>query len=239
MFGKKKCSHCDRTVDKNFDFCPYCANPIGNPGDYGLLGKTDDLNELQKNFTGKSGLGANGSFFDKIFESAFKVIEKQIQKISEEELKAMKSQKAPRNMNGNFELYINGKRVNLPGNLAGVQVEEMQGLPGSNNFNQPKKAPKAKMPKVSDETLKQSIKLPRKEAKTKLTRTSEKVIYELDTPGIQSLNQVLINQLENSIEIRAYTSKAVFNKTLPVKLPLMQYSVNPEEGKLVLEFKAS
>ncbi len=238
MFGKKKCSNCNRKVGKDFDFCPYCANGLKDPKDYGLLGQDDDILAFNQPIF-KSNKESD-TFLDKIFESAFKVVEKQIQKISEEEMKAMRNSSRINNnseLNGNFQLFINGKRVNLPRNLAGVQIGEMNGNRITNN-----KIPnqqKAKMPKVSDETLKNSAKLPRKEPKTQLTRNSERVIYELDTPGIQSLNQVLINQLENSIEVRAYTDKTVFNKTLSIKLPLLQYTIKPEEGKLVLEFKAN
>jgi len=114
-------------------------------------------------------------------------------------------------------------------------VQEMNGN-GMNNANA--KIPKQstqKIPKVSEETLKKSVKLPRKEAKTKLMRTAERVIYELNTPGIESLNNVLVNKLENSIEIKAYTDNAVYFKTLSIKLPLMQYSI--KDDKLVFEFK--
>ena len=99
-----------------------------------------------------------------------------------------------------------------------------------------KKIKTAKIPQVSEETFKKSTKLPRKEPKSKLTRLKDKIVYELEIPGLNSLDKVLINKLENSIEIKAFTDKAVYIKTLPAKLPLIQYSIN--NGKLFLEFKA-
>lgn len=233
MFGKKKCSRCNKKIDKNFDFCPHCASPMKRKEDYGLLGKSDDVNELN-NMIGNNLTGGFGnSMIDGIFKSAMKMVEKEMQNLHREEMNLNKTQRIP-NPKTNFELFVNGKKVNLPGNIAGVQIEEIPGgIPQSGAI----RTPKQKMPKVSDETLEKSAKLPRKEAKSRVSRTAERVIYELETPNLSSLNNVLVNQLENSIEIKAYTDKTVYFKNIPIKLPLMQYSIKPD-GKLVLEFKA-
>jgi hypothetical protein len=227
MFGKRKCAHCNRKVEKDFDFCPYCSNPL-NKEDYGLLGKDDGFLNLNP-FLGKSTGGIGNSFMEKMMSNAIKMIEKEIQNSSIEQ--NLRRKEVNPNIQSKFELFINGKRVNLPGNISGLQIEEIPG----NKITQ-KIPQKSRIPKVSEETLKNSAKLPRKEAKSHVTRTSNKVIYELETPGLVSLNNVLVNKLESSIEIKAYTEKAVYFKTLPVKLPLMQYSL--KEDKIILEFKA-
>lgn len=219
MFGNKKCPHCNNKVEKKFDYCPYCASALKPKRDYGLLGKTDNINELNNELS--LGNKEPSSFLDKIFSGAFKMLEKEIQKISQEQLAEMEN-------SPNLELYVNGQRVNLPANAKKMPLV-------SKEIKEKKK--QSTIPQVSDETLKNSAKLPRKEPKTKLIRTSNKLVYEFDTPGLDSLNKVLINKLEDSFEIRAYTNKAVFCKTLHVKLPLVQYSINPAEGKLILEFK--
>ena len=240
MFGSKKCSHCNRKIKKDFEFCPYCSSPIDNKKDYGMLGKSDDLRELDEKLGRSfSSSGIGSSIFEKMIASTMKMIEKEMQK-------SMMDNKMPKqmpnkinqnpNLKTNFELFINGKKVNLPGNIAGIQIEEVNGIPNMNSQNQPQKKLKAKMPKVSEEILEKSAKLPRKEAKSKVSRNSEKVIYELETPGLESVHNVLINQLENSLEVKAYTDKAVYFKNLKVKLQLLQYSLR--EGKLFLEFKA-
>jgi hypothetical protein len=233
MFGKKNCSRCDRKVDKDFDFCPYCANSLKKKEDYGLLGKNDDISELDKMIQKDMGNILGSSFMEKMLGSAMKMVEKEMIKAQSEQVKAISESKKSNNpqMKTNFELFINGKKVSLPGNIAGIQIE---GMPNSPNMQE--KSVKTKIPKVSGELIEKSAKLPRKEAKAHLARTSDKVVYELDIPGLSSLNNVLVNKLENSIEIKAYTEKAVYFKTLPVKLPLMQYSLR--ENKLVLEFKA-
>jgi hypothetical protein len=80
------------------------------------------------------------------------------------------------------------------------------------------------------------MKLPRKEAKTTLKRFKDRVVYELETPGINSLNNVVVNKLENSIEIKIYTEKTVYIKTLAISLPLLSYSI--KQDKVLVEFKS-
>ncbi len=227
MFKKKKCSKCSRNIEKKFDFCPYCANPLYNPEDYGLLGINDEIGSINP-LAGSTG----GSFFEKLIGNAMKMIQKEISELDRQEQQMRKNP----DTDSNFQLYINGRKVNLPANLSGMQINRM---PVGQNTESIQKQPRARAnsaPKISDETLKHSAKLPRKEPKTKLTRFKDKVVYELDIPGLNSLDKVLVNRLENSIEIKAFTEKAVYTKTLPVKLQLMQYSI--KEDKLFLEFKA-
>ena len=236
MFGKKRCPNCNRKIEKKFDFCPYCAAQLRNPKDYGLLGKNDEDN-FDKEFQNQSPFGSmgfggvmGGGFFNKVLESTFKTLEKEVIKMNEEDIKAekMRMHKAPILSRGNFQLFINGKRIPLPNDIQYTDSKEEVSK---------QKIQRQKIPKVSQELIQKSAKLPRKEAKASLTRLKDKIIYELEIPGLNSLDKVLINKLENSIEIKVFTDKAVYNKTLQLKLPLIQYSI-PQEGKLILEFRA-
>lgn len=224
MFGKK-CSKCSRKVKKGFDFCPFCGTPFIANGDYGLLGKNDDISELNKLINSSK----NSSFMEKLLNNALKMLDKELKQINEQEVSEERKPSLG-NINsipGNFQLYINGKRVNLPG-------ESMKAMP-QRIARTPEQKPKEI--KIKEEIIMQSAKLPRKEAKTKLTRLKDKVVYELETPGLEDVHNVLINKLESSLEVKAYAKKAVYYKNLAVKLPLMRYGIKPEEGKLFLEFK--
>lgn len=239
MFGRRKirCNNCNKEVSGKFDYCPFCASALKDlKKEYGMLGRTDDLgaNEVNKMFNETF----SGSIFNKMFSSAVKMINNELRKTNESQIRAREPAKENAKQKANFEIYINGKKINLPGNIEGVQIEEAP-FSADMGIRRPKQ-PKAKIPrpKISEETLQKSSKLPRKEAKSHVSRTSDRVIYELETPGLNSLNNVLVNQLEDSLEVRAYTEKAVYFKTLTGKLPLMQYSISPSEGKLILEFKA-
>jgi hypothetical protein len=239
MFNKK-CAKCQKKISKSFDFCPHCGFNSSDPEEYGMLGKNDEFNELDNFFSNpmKSGLGnsMSGSFVEKMFGNVFKMLENEMRQMNEDERKLdrMERQENP-NINSNFQLFINGKRVNLPQE---VSRGLLGGNMGSNVPRMRKEKPQAqKLPEISEEILKNSVKLPRKEAKSKLSRLGNKVIYELETPGLSTVKNVLVSKLENSIEVKAYTDKAVYFKSLPGKLPLLQYSVTAE-GRLVLEFGA-
>lgn len=222
---KKKCSQCNKKIERDFDFCPYCATPTkDHKKDYGLLGKDDNLSSM-----GIAPNPTSSSLMDKLIGSAFNTAIKMVEKEIARENKTMPE---------NLQLYINGKKINLnnPQNVAkspqiSKEAEEEQEFDEEGN---PIKIIR-KVPKISEETLRKSAKLPRKEAKTKLTRLKDKVIYELDVPGIESLNNIVINKLEQSLEIKAYTERVVFTKNIQIKLPLASYSVRSD--KLFLEFK--
>ena len=213
---EKKCNHCNKKVKRDFEFCPYCANPLKDrKKDYGLLGKNDDD---PTSLVAKE----SSSIMDKIIGSTVSSVMKMFEK---EMGNSSKLENNPMKISPGLQLYVNGQRIPIQtgGKNSNENVEE--------------KNQKSKPPKISDEVLKNSVKLPRKEAKTKLTRLKDRVIYQLETPGIESLNNIVVNQLENSIEVKAYTKKAVYMKTLKVKLQLMSYSF--KEDSVFLEFKAN
>jgi hypothetical protein len=234
MFGAKKirCMKCNSEVSKKFDYCPHCASPLRDlKKEYGLLGRTDDI--MDRQFEHAFSNSFSSSIFNKMLSSAVKMLNNEMIKKTKE---MEKSEINGSNLKNNFELYVNGRKINLPSN-AELQIEE---IPFQEESIKKPKQPRSKMPqpRISEDILEKSKKLPRKEAKSSIRRTSDRVVYELSTPGLSSLNNVLINKLEDSLEIKAYTEKVVYCKLLPAKLPLVQYSINPSEGKLILEFKA-
>ncbi len=88
---------------------------------------------------------------------------------------------------------------------------------------------------MNEEQLKKMIGLPRTAAKTNVRRLSDKVIYELTTPGLLSPHDVLVSKLESGYEVKAITDKKVYVNSLPVNLPLRGVSLSND--KLFIEFK--
>jgi len=218
---KKRCPECEKKIEREFDFCPYCGTSMKNKEGYGLLGNDDEISmpnaKIPKSLN-------NNHLLDRLIGSAFSTAIKMVEK----EMNTKENQKIPENL----QLYINGKKINLTKKQS---PEQIQGKPQEiDEEGNPVKIIR-EVPKISEEVLKKSAKLPRKEAKTKLTRLKDKVIYELDTPGINSINNIVINKLEQSLEVKAYTEKAVFIKNISIKLPLISYSIKSD--KLFLEFK--
>ncbi|MBI2631570.1 hypothetical protein HYW75_01045 [Candidatus Pacearchaeota archaeon] len=87
---------------------------------------------------------------------------------------------------------------------------------------------------VSEDQLKKMASLPRAIAKTTVRRLSDKVIYELNTPGLMSVEDVIVSKLESGYEIKAIGDKKVYVNSLPIKLPLRSFSIS--DNKLLVEF---
>ena len=87
---------------------------------------------------------------------------------------------------------------------------------------------------VSEKQFEKMNSLPRVKAETKVKRINDKIVYELETPGIESPNDVFVSKLESGYEIKAIGDKKVYVNTLPINLPLKAMSLNKE--KLFIEF---
>ena len=76
--------------------------------------------------------------------------------------------------------------------------------------------------------------LPREEPPTKsVRRLSNRVIYELEISEVNSVEDVAISRIQNSIEIKAVGKTKSYFKILPVGLPVLKYEL--EKGILSLE----
>ncbi|MEK6934112.1 MAG: hypothetical protein AABW75_04515 [Nanoarchaeota archaeon] len=88
---------------------------------------------------------------------------------------------------------------------------------------------------LSEEQLKKMSSLPRAAAKTNVRRLSDKIIYELNTPGLMSVDDVIVSKLESGYEIKAISDKKVYVNSIPIKLPLRSFSIS--DNKLFVEFR--
>ena len=214
MFSKK-CPNCNKKIKNDYGYCPFCGNNLNSKNDredYGFLGKSD-LENPQDSF------GLGDTFLDKIFNNAMKVLEKQMKNLSNElqNENLQKTNQHPGNLNVQF--FVNGKRVN-----PNPQLKQQT--------NQPQQK---QLPKIHPDKLKQFAKFPKKEPETRIKRLSGKIIYELEVPGVNDLDNILINQLETSIEIKALGKNKVYTKTLNISLPILRYGLN--QDTLIIEFQ--
>jgi len=214
---KKKCSKCNKKIEKSNRFCPSCGKDL-NPNskeDYGFLGK-DDVDDSFNLMSNTDNLPIN-----KILKTAMKMSEKMIRDMQKQSNQP--NQSNPSNFpysNMRIKFMVNGKEVPL----------------NNNQRQQIKKPDKIKPKKISDEKAKQFAKLPRKEPKTKMKRISNRLLYELSVPGVKDIEDVLINQLENSIEIKALSKNKVYSKILEINLPIVGYKL--DKDNLILELQA-
>ncbi len=219
FFGKKKsglkCNNCKSNMEKDFDFCPYCGSRVGNlekeRRDFGMLGKNDAIKEeIQP--SPLAGMGITDKMLNSLINSMMKSIDQQFRQANTQ--------------NNNIE---NASIEHLPN---GIKIKI--GMPANQQISQPK--PKqAKKKEITQEQLERMSKLPRAEAKSKIKRLSDRIVYELAVSGLESPEDVLISKLEAGYEIKAIGKKKVYTNSIPVTLPLRGFSFN--DKVLSVEFK--
>lgn len=100
-----------------------------------------------------------------------------------------------------------------------------------------KASPRPKMRKLSEEQMKRMAGVPRIEAKSEIRRLSDRVVYDLKAPGIDSLDDVFVSKVESGYEIKAIGKDKVYINSVQVDLPLKSYTLH-EKG-LTVEFGTS
>lgn len=210
---KKICPRCERKIQRSHKFCPFCGHNLDSKNkydnkDYGFLGRDDFDDSFESMF--------DNIPISKILRNAMKMTEKMMKNIQE----SNQPRQNYDNTNMDVQFFVNGKRV-FPQKISPQkQMQQIQKI---------KK-------ELSKEKADKFAKLPRKEPKTIMKRLSGKIIYELSIPGVTDINDVLINQLENSIEVKALSKDKVYSKILNINLPIINYEL--DKGNLILELQA-
>lgn len=230
MFGKKSCKKCNKKVNKDSSFCPYCGTYISpykynknskkeNKKSYGMLGKNDNLSQENNPFQNPAFPGFSGKIISKLFDSTMKMLEKEMEK-SMKESGAFHQDK---NMNSNtrFELYINGKKVD-PSKIK-ITQKPLQQKSIQQNQTQNKSGKS-----FSPENSKKFAQLPLKEPKTNLRRLSDKIIYEIYVPGVKKIENISIVRAGNSVEVKAISDKNAYFKIIPFGMDILKYDLNNE-----------
>ena len=223
---KKKCPKCNKKIEKSYDFCPHCGKNFKSENDdkdFGFLGKNDFTENNEP-------LGIGGSFMNKIINKSMKELPTIMKSMEEQMNSEIQNPNNNPNQKPNFpnsnmkiKFMVNGKEVPL--NQSKQQTPFQQDKPQ-----------KIQSKPVSEEKIQQISKLPRKEPKTIMKRLSGKLVYELSVPGVKDIQDIFINKLENSIEVKAITKNKVYSKTININLPVLRYSLIKE--LLILEFQS-
>ena len=207
MFNKRYCKNCREKVSSKYRFCPSCGVEIKSY-------REEDWGMLgredifgEESFASPFFAGFGGKMLNSMLGNAFKMLEKEMKNMEKDS-------------GANFRLMINGKEIQI-----GQQKKPKATI---------RKIPKREFGK---EQLKKISELPKKEPKTNLKRIGDKIIYEIEMPEVKSMNDVLINNLENGIEIKAIGESAVYSKTIPINMPITNQTLS--EGKLFLELNGN
>lgn len=245
MFKKIKCK-CGRKLSNKFKFCPYCGNILDKQNyqkrekkgkdENALL---DEIEQIEKAFNipffMKPLIRQLAKQIDKQFKNMDKKIGTEGKQIFEKELNEM-MKKMPLGINGvsisisssdEGPLTIKVKKLGeiSPGISGGIKNEK-------NVKDEEIKLPKRKMNKIEE---KKFAKLPRVEPGTKVRRFTDKIVYEIDLPGVKQEKNIIISKLQNSIEVKAFAKDKAYFKLIPLDLAIKSYKL--EKEKLILELK--
>ena len=233
MFGKKKCRRCGEKVKEDFNYCPYCNAPLNGMFDdenWGMLGRNDTIGPEGI----KMPMGLNA--FNNLFNSLLRDLNNQMQGMNQgQNLQDSKNNGQPKGKaakkEGGISISISTSGNKPPeikvrsfgNNLPGMQQEEQQ--------------PQKKAIKLPSSDARKFAGLAKKEPQTNIRRLSNKVVYEIKLPGVKSVGDLSIIQLESSIEIKALAGKKVFYKIIPINLPINSYNLS--DGVLTLELDST
>ena len=204
MFKGKKCKRCESKIKDSFDFCPYCGLNIQDPEK-----EMEDFGMLGKNNEIKGypmvgGFGGLG-ITDKMINSIFKSLMSNLEK----------------------QMHDSGSEVqNFPN---GIRIKF-----GGLNEKQPGRKRKQTKKTITEDQIQRMSGLPRVEAKADVRRLSDKVVYEIKAPGVDSVDDVFVSKLETGYEVKAIGKKKVYVNSIPVNLPLKGYKIG-DKG-LTVEF---
>ena len=219
MLKKKKCKNCGKKIKGNYDFCPYCGAPFRNffenEEEWGMLGKNDLFYDKVKLPMG----------FNTLFNTVLKNLNKKFN-----EFEASKKTEKPKIKKGGI-----GIRIYTSGNKPPkIKIKSFGDLSEENKKKKEREKPKKL--KLPASNSKKFSGLPKKEPETNIRRFSDKIVYEINMPGVKSIKDVSIIQLESSIEIKALAKNKVYYKIIPINLPVKNYNLSKE--KLTLEIEA-
>lgn len=220
MFFKRKskgikCENCKSKIEDGFNFCPYCGNPTMDEQEeveeFGLLGKNDFSRPRESKENPLANFGITDKLINSLLNNMMKSFGSQFKNLAEDELTG----------NTSIEHLPNGIKIKI-------------GIPQEAQKKQLKQKQSVKK-QITDEQIEKMSNLPRAAAKTNVRRLSDKIIYELSTPGIESTEDVFISKLETGYEIKAIGKKKVYVNSLPINLPLKGFAL--ADNKLLVEFK--
>ena len=217
---KAKCGNCNsKVISKEFSFCPCCGYALVDlkkeSKDYGFLGKFDsETKNAPNNPMGQMPFGLNENILNSLMQGVMKSLDKQIRDMESQEAHDSGDAKA------SIEHSPNGIKISI-------------GMPKA---AQPKQKQQVQRKQITEDQIERLSKLPRHEAKSKMRRIGNKIVYELTASGIESPEDVFISKIESGYEIKAIGKSKVYTNTIPVNLQIRGFSF--DNKNLFIEFKA-
>lgn len=251
-----ECPKCGAEVDGEWRFCPNCGYDLsgsGGPGGRGGLGSEEGEEREDFGFGGEM-FPSFGRIFvdmDKELERMRKMMERSNSDFEAYDLRPMFGQpktsgfsvrisstpgKEPevsvktfgdvrkedleKEMEQKFGIK---RRAGMRGTLPEVVAQPREGLPAKVAARKAEKAVERKAPKITEEP------------KAKIEKCGNKVTVEMELPDVTSEKDIEVNELTNSIEVKAFAKDKAYFKILSVPANFSITGRQFSKGKLRLE----
>ncbi|MCX6741989.1 MAG: hypothetical protein NTX24_02320 [Candidatus Pacearchaeota archaeon] len=261
MFEKKIKCICGKKISEKENYCPHCGTPASESSRTQKRMKDEEkaredmINSVVKDFSKSFGIPKVMQFpFEHLVKQLTKDVEKQFRETDQELMKSsllgnidldkmMRVQKFPKNAKKeDVKIMQDGKPIgdmqtfNFPGGFS-VQIKlggPVQVSEGEKVQPQIKESsfPSSSRRTMTEEEQSKVSKLPREEPITRVRRFTNKIVYEIELPGVNDEKKIFINKLQNSIEIKAFAKDKAYFKLIPVSFLLKSWTFS--KGKLVL-----
>ncbi|MEK6855471.1 MAG: hypothetical protein AABX73_04580 [Nanoarchaeota archaeon] len=222
LFDKKnknlKCEACGSKIEKKYSFCPHCGNNFidfeKEQEEFGVLGRNDFIKSEEK--IASSSFGITDKLVGSIFNSLMRNLDKQLQNHFKDMERDIEK--------AEIKTFPNGIRIKIVGPMTLSQEQDQNS----------KKSSAIHKKSINENQLQKIISLPKEKAKTSVKRLGNKIIYELEMPGVLSPHDVFLSKLESGYEVKAIGNKKVYVNNIPINLPIKKCSI--QDSKLFVEF---
>lgn len=206
-------------MSKDFTYCPFCGTNVKD-----VERREKEAREARE-FEGLAAMSMAFPF-GKLFDELTKEFSREIDKMWEEEF-AEPAAKKIRRRGISISISTEGGEPKVRVRTMGEPLQTAQAVQAVQA--------RTRLPQriLSEEEVTKYAKLPRKEAETTVKRFSDKIVYEILLPNVERLENVFVNKLHNSIEIKAFGKDKAFFKLIPLDLNVKNYFL--QNGKLILE----
>jgi hypothetical protein len=229
MFGSK-CMRCGVKVSSESNFCSMCGSDLSrnyDPRDYGMLGKDDNGPIADFPF----GLSA-------IIGNLMNEMNKQMKNAMNQASPEGRQTPTPKKMQNNpaKKVKSSGISISISTSGNGQPKIDIKKFGDAMKTQEMEEELEEVIPAntMTDEKARIVSKLPKEEAKSRVKRLANKLVYEIEIPGVKSLDDIIINRLETGLEIKAFTTEKSYFKSIPVALPISRYKLS-KNGILVIE----
>lgn len=205
MWGNK-CPNCAKKIQKDFIYCPNCAFPVKKNSEKENFGLLGKDDITNNQIPMSSGFPLPG--IDKILNSLINQLGKEMGNMN--------------NLSRNFKIQIS---TGLP---QGFSQDRTVKKNSKNKTN-------LSQIEIPAKEIERRKSLPRVEAESNVRRLSDRIIYEIKVPGVDDKESIVISRLDNSYEIKAYSEKECYTKSIPINADMIKSYLRGET--LFLELK--